>query len=114
MWLEKFAIAIDLLALFATCIPVFWLAIEESMGVESQWRGGVNEFSTKRISYFKTFLKEGGEIWVSTNPDSYQNAAVIRQGEEEHARTHKEGCVISVLPTGGGDIHGSGQSPESR
>ena len=74
------------------------------MTIEAEWRTGLDEFATKKISYFKTHLKEGGEIWIGTDPHDDRVTAVAKKGEGDHNRTQKEGCISSVVPTGEGDV----------
>ena len=37
------------------------------------------------------------------NPDGYRPSVAIKQGEEDQARTHKDGRILSVQPSGEGD-----------
>ena len=74
------------------------------MTITDHWMSGIEEFNTKRINYFKNHLKEGGEIWICADEADNRSAAAIRQGPNEHQRTQKEGCILSVTATGEGDM----------
>ena len=73
------------------------------MPIESQWRDGTDEFTAEKISYFESHLREGGELRVGMNVESYQVASVLRQGTVDHGRAHKDGCIRSIIPTVEGD-----------
>ena len=85
----RFLTTIDLFAVVLTLIPALWTVVEE-MTAGGHWISGLEEFATKKINYFKTFLKGGGEIWIGTDPDDRRVAASIRPGDEENQRTQKE------------------------
>ena len=100
---RRFSTTIGLFAVVVTLIPVLWTALEK-MTVGDHWGSGLEEFSTKEINYFKTFLRDGGEIWIGTDPDDRRVEAAIRQGDEENQRAQREGCMLSVKPTCEGDV----------
>ena len=67
------------------------------------WKSGASEFAAPKIRRIKSYLKEGGEIWIGTEDNDVRNAAAIQHGGVEQLRTRKDGCALPGKPTGEGD-----------
>ena len=93
-------ITIDLLAAVVALVPVFWTIYNND---PEMWKSGDDEFTASKISRIKKHLKEGGEMWIRTDPQDARNSAVVKLGSDDHLRTHKSGCVLSIRATGEGD-----------
>ena len=68
------------------------------------WKLGVDEFNAKRISRIKSHLRDGGDLWIGTDDADLRNTALAQQGELEHHRTSRTGCVLPAMATGEGDM----------
>ena len=99
----RIAKTIDFISTFVfTNAPVLWTLFAAPQ--EEMWRRGLDEFSTTRISSLKAHLKGGGELWINVDQERPHVMAAVQQGPAEHRRTRKNGCVMSVTPTGEGDV----------
>ena len=61
-------------------------------------------FDTEKISHSEAHLKEGGAIWIGADLRDERIAAAVRLGDGDRHRAQKEGCALSISPTGEGDI----------
>ena len=100
----RFATALDWMAVIITLRPVIWTAVEAMFG--EMRKSGESEFTSPKISRIRAHLEEGGEIWIRAGDADIRNTSAIQHGGHDLPRTHKDGCVLSVKPTGGGMRYG--------
>ena len=66
------------------------------------WKSGPHDFSASKLRKIKDHLSKGGEMWLGAVSTGFGSSLVVRMGPGEHGRATKEGCGISVVPSGEG------------
>ena len=104
------SVAIDLAALLATIVPVFWrvgfgktIDCGRSIYREEIWKSGGEESTASKQGMLETHLIDGWGLRVGTTSDDFNHSLVVKQGPGIHGRATRDGCEMSMFPTGEGD-----------
>ena len=67
---------------------------------EEMRKSGVPEFTASKLGKLKTHLAECGTLRLGATSTEFSNSLVPSQGPGSRGRSTREGCEMSMLPTG--------------
>ena len=88
-----------------TVVAALWRLLFEATSSQLEydmWKRRDPDFPVSRLNKLKSHLDTGWQVWMGAKSSDFNDELVVEMGEWKHGRTTKEGCALSVTPTGEG------------